>query len=108
MRDALLVFYCAAIGFVAAGVAASFYRMVTSEPPRFSLLGPGWLGAVSTFFFFALSGPAIVMDMAMQQRKASPDAFGWLVAGLAVATLWSLCSGIVVLGLVVAVREGFA
>ena len=108
MRDALLVFYCAAIGFVAAGIAASFYKMVTSEPVRFSLLGEGWLGAVSTFLFFALTGPAILMETAIRQRKAGPNAVGWLFASLLVAALWSMCSGIVVLGLVVAVHDRLA
>lgn len=108
LRDAFLVFYCVVIGFVAAGIAASFYKMVTSEPARFSLLGEGWLGAVSTFCFFALTGPAILMETAIRQRNAGPNAVRWLFASLVVAALWSLCSGILVLGLVVAVQDGFA
>jgi hypothetical protein len=108
MRDGLLVLYCGVIGFVAAGIAASFYKMITSQPARFSLLGPGWLGALSSFFFFALTGPAILMEMALEQRKASANAGGWLLAGFAVSALWSLCSGIIVLGLVLALRSGLA
>jgi len=104
MRDGFLLLYCAVIGFVAAGIAASFYKMVTSQPARFSLLGPGWLGALSSFFFFALTGPAIVMEMTLQQRKTAGSAGGWLMAGVAVTALWSLCSGIIVLGLVIALR----
>ena len=108
LRDGLLVLYCAAIGFVAAGIAASFYKMVTAETVQFALLGEGWLGALSSFLFFALTGPAILMEMAIRQRKARPSGRGWLFASITVAALWSMCTGIVVLGLVVALRDGLA
>ena len=81
------------------------YKMITSQPARFALLGPGVLGALSSFFFFALTGPMILMEMALEQRKAAgQSAGGWLLAGFAVSALWSLCTGIIVLGLVVALR----
>lgn len=108
MHDGLLIIYCGAVGFVAAGIAASFYKMVTSEAARFALLGQGWLAAVSTFFFFAVSGPAIIMDSALKRRKSEDNAAGWLVAALLVAGLWSVCSGIIVLGLVLSLGSGFA
>ncbi len=109
LRDGLLIIYCGAIGFVAAGIAASFYKMVTSEAARFALLGQGWLAAVSTFLFFAVTGPAIIMENALKRRNSGKDnVAGWLVASLVVAGLWSVCSGIIVLGVVVSVRHGFA
>jgi hypothetical protein len=108
LRDGLLIAYCGAIGFVAAGIAASFYKMVTSEVARFALLGQGWLAAVSTFLFFAVSGPAIIMEMALKRRMKEDNAAGWLMASLVVAGLWSVCSGIIVLGLVLSLRSGLA
>jgi hypothetical protein len=108
MRDGLLIIYCGATGFVAAGVAASFYKMVTSETARFALLGQGWLAAVSTFLFFAVTGPAIIMESALKRRNSEGNAAGWLAASLVVAGLWSVCSGIIVLGLVLWLRHGFA
>jgi hypothetical protein len=107
LRDGLLIVYCGLVGFVAAGIAASFYKMVTSEAARFALLGQGWLAAVSTFLFFAVTGPAIIMDIALKRRRES-DAATWLVASLFVAGLWSVCSGILVLGLVLSLKSGFA
>jgi hypothetical protein len=108
LRDGLLILYCGAVGFVAAGIAASFYKMVTSEAARFALLGQGWLATVSTFLFFAVTGPAIIMEGALKRRLSEPNAAGWLVASLVVAGLWSVCSGIIVLGLVVSLKDGFA
>jgi len=108
LRDGLLLIYCGAVGFVAAGIAASFYKMVTLETARFALLGQGWLAAVSTFLFFAVTGPAIVMEMVLKRRLSEANAAGWLVAGLVVAGLWSVCSGILVLGLVLSLQSGFA
>jgi cytochrome c biogenesis protein CcdA len=108
MRDVLLVFYCAAVGFVAAGIAASFYKMVTREPARFRLLGQGWFAAFTTFLFCALTGPAIIVDLVVRSRSADRGAVGTLLVGLAVAAVWSVCSGVLVLELVLTVRNGLA
>ena len=108
LRDGLLIMYCGAIGFVAAGIAASFYKMVTLEAARFALLGKGWLAVVSTFLFFAVTGPAIIMEGALKRRFSEPSAAGRLLASLLVAGLWSVCSGILVLGLLVSLKNGFA
>lgn len=107
LREGLLIVYCGAVGFVAAGIAASVYKMVTLEAARFALLGSGALAILSTFLFFAVSGPAIIMDSAMKRRLGDADAAGWLVASLVVAGLWSVCSGILVLGLVLSLEGGF-
>lgn len=108
LHDGLLIIYCGVVGFVAAGIAASFYKMVTSETARFALLGQGWLAAISTFLFFAVTGPAIIMESALKRRSGEDNAGGWLVASLLVAGLWSVCSGILVLGLVLSLESGIA
>lgn len=103
MRDALLLFYCAAVGFVAAGIAASFYKMVTTEPARFKLLGKGWLAAATTFIFCALTGPAIIIDLVLKTRLSERGGPVMLLGGLVIAAVWSICSGILVLELVLSV-----
>lgn len=108
MRELLLLFYCAAVGFVAAGTAASFYKLITRQPARFTMLGQGWGGVTATFFFCALTGPAIVMDLVIHQRLADRGALGTLVGGLLVAALWSAVSGIIVLDIVLSVTDGLA
>ena len=108
LRDGLLLLYCSAIGFVSAGVAASFFKMVTSEPARFALLGQGWLGLATTFVFCGLSGPAIIMDHAIRRRLADRNAVGRLFASVLIAALWSACTGVLVLQVVLQLGGGLA
>jgi len=108
LRDAFLVFYCAAVGFVAAGIAASFFKMVTEEPARFAMLGRGWLAATATFLFCAVTGPAIVIDLVLKQRPLRGEGLGTIFAGVVVAMLWSVCSGMLVLDLVFQLRNTLA
>jgi hypothetical protein len=108
LRDGFLLVYCAAVGFVAAGVAASFYKMMTTEPPRFALLGKG-IGALAvTFVFCAVTGPAIVMDIVLRLRIGDRGAVGSALFGLGVVALWSICSGVLVLDLVITLRDTLA
>jgi len=108
VRDMFLLLYCAATGFVASGVAASFYKMMTLEAPRFSLLGKGWGGVAATFVLCAITGPMIVIDLVLKGRLSDRGAVGTVLAGVFVAGLWSICSGILVLDLVLSLRDGFA
>jgi hypothetical protein len=108
LRDGLLLSYCAAVGFVAAGIAASFYRMVTREPARFALLGEDWLGVAVTFLFCAVTGPAIIVDLALRRRRDDRMPIPWIFAGFAVAGGWSICSGILVVALIASLQGGLA
>ncbi len=100
LRDGMLLLYCTVIGFVAAGIGASFFKMVTSQPARFGLLGPSWFGVATTFVFCALAGPAIIMDHAIE-RGVRTDGLRWLALGVLIAAMWSACSGVLVLQLIV-------
>lgn len=108
LRDGFLLLYCAAVGFVASGVAASFYKMMTTETPRFALLGKGIGALVVTFVFCGVTGPAIVIDMVLKSRISDRGAVGTALFGLFVALLWSVCSGILVLDVVINLRDSFA
>ena len=108
MRDLLLLVYAGVVGFVASGIAASTYKMVTSEPARFSLLGSGMLAALTTYLFCGLTGPFIIMDQAIRLRRSEGQPLGWLFASLFVAALWSCCSGVIVLELVLSVKASIA
>src|SRR5262245_302681 len=105
VREIFLLLYCVAVGFVSAGIAASFYRLVTAEPARFALLGQSAFGLATSFVFCALTGPVIVVDFALRSRRAEQMPFGWRMAGVAIAALWSCCLGLVVLALVLTVRD---
>ena len=63
MLDVLLLLYCGAVGFVAAGIAASFYTLVTAEPARFRLFSGTIPGLVTSFIFSVLTGPVLSSPM---------------------------------------------
>ena len=71
--------YCAAVGFVAAGIAASFYKLVTTEPARFGLIGETVSACHQFFVFCALTGPVIVVDFAIRNRGAERMPLRWLL-----------------------------
>jgi cytochrome c biogenesis protein CcdA len=104
LRDLIILGYAGAVGFVAAGIAASFYQWVTSEPARFMLLGHGVPALVTSFAFCAMTGPIIVLDHAVRLRQAEKGPISWLFAGMLVTGLWSVCSGIVLLSILVLFR----
>lgn len=108
MRDAIILGYAATVGFVAAGIIASFYTWMTSEPARFGLLGQGVAALVTSFVFCALTGPVIIVENAFRMRRSENGPVGWLFAGFFIAVLWSSCSGIVVLSLVLSFRHSLA
>jgi len=108
LRELLLLLYAVAVGFVAAGITASFYKMVSSEPARFALFGQSVLAWVTTFAFCALTGPVIVVDIALRRVRDEKLPLGWLAVGVGMAAIWSCCVGIVMLELVLAVRDSLA
>ncbi len=108
LLDSLLLLYSAAIGFVAAGIVASFYKMMTEETARFRLLGTTFWAALTTFLFCALSGPFIIMQQAVAMMREERNAVGWFAASFFIAALWSCCSGILVLELVLDLKSGLA
>lgn len=104
-RDAIILGYAAAVGFVAAGIIASLYRLLTSEPARFALLGKSMFAMATSFFFCALTGPIIIVEYAVQSRWSETGAVARIFGGLFVAAMWSCCSGVLVLSLVLTVMR---
>jgi hypothetical protein len=107
MRDLLLLLYCGAVGFVASGIAASFYTLVIAEPARFNLFGGTAIGLATRLIFFALSGPVLVSAYILSNRRAERWPFAVVLAGIGIAVLWSCCLGVVVVEAIVAFRNGF-
>lgn len=97
LRDALLLAYCGLVGCASAGAAASFHRLVTARPARFAVMGRSWMAAFSSYLFFAVTGPAIVAAAVWRGRTDGGYSLGVAIGGIAVALVWSVCSGLVVL-----------
>jgi cytochrome c biogenesis protein CcdA len=108
VRDAIVLGYAATVGFVAAGIIASFYKWMTSEPARFALLGQGSFALVTSFAFFALTGPVIIVEQLLRMYRTKQGPTGGLFVGILVAALWSCCSGVIVLSIVLSLRHNIA
>ena len=104
MFELWLLLYCAAVGFVAAGLASSFFQLVTRRQVVFAIPSPRVVACFVAAVSFALVGPYIVARAAVRAVRADKRPVTWLVGGLAVAGLWSACSGILVLDLALAMR----
>ena len=100
LRELLLLFYCVVCGFVASGVASSFFKLVTSKPARFVLLGEGVFGAATTFFFCAVTGPSIIIDTVLFGDRPRGNQLAWISGAFVVAAFWSACSGVLLLDLI--------
>jgi hypothetical protein len=100
LRESLLLLYCMVIGFVASGITASFFKLTTAKPARFAMLGDGAFGAATTMAFCAVTGPAIIAEMAVTRSLPSSNTPGWIAGCLLVAALWSACSGVILVQII--------
>ncbi len=106
MFELAIAAYATAWGFVAAGIVSSVYQLVTDKPVKFSVeLQTLWRGFLDVVLC-ALTGPFIIMRNAIRGRVQDHRPVGWLVASTAIATGWSLCSGIVVVNIALTMRHG--
>ncbi|SHF30050.1 hypothetical protein SAMN02745157_2143 [Kaistia soli DSM 19436] len=99
-----VLLYSVAAGFVTAGIVGSFYQLVTSEPARFALLGSSAPAMLVTFLFCGVVGPFIIMRNAVAAQRKQRPALGWIVGSVAIAGMWSACSGLIVLDFALAAQ----
>ncbi|MEM9422520.1 MAG: hypothetical protein AAF986_08450 [Pseudomonadota bacterium] len=107
MSESLLFTYACMCGFVFAAVLATGYQWVTSQPARFEMLTSGTQERILSMFFRAVlviwAAPYIIMRNAVRARLIERRPMGWLFASFGIATLWSMCVGILVLQVMVAI-----
>jgi hypothetical protein len=97
MFELILAAYCAACGFVAAGLTASFIQLVTNQPVKFAVSLETTLVGIRDVLIVTWCGPFIIMRNAVRARLIERRPIGWLVASAIIAATWSTCSGIIVL-----------
>lgn len=107
MLDLLIVGYIACAGFVAAGLLGSLYQLVTNQPPKFNFAGETVIGLITGVVICVFAGPFIIMRNAIRGRRIENRPVGWLVASSTIAGMWSMCSGLVVMNVVLIVA-GYA
>ena len=100
MRWVAVYLYITAVGFVAAGLLASFVQLISGEPMRFRIEPDSVLASIGGVLLRVLAGPAILMRNAWRGMVIERRPMGWFGASLAIAALWSLFSGAVLLDLI--------
>ena len=94
MSDVLVLAFCAAFGFAAAGAISSFYRLITSQNADFSIPDANLRAAAITIFINMFAGPHIlarklVDGLRTRDVRAVPAMVGAVVTGM-----WSAVAGI--------------
>lgn len=105
VTDMLILGFAGVIGFVAAGITASFYRVLTHEPARFGPAHDSAMAWLSAVLFGALAGPIIILQNVRTSAREGQTPRSMLAAGAVVAGLWSGCIGILMLAAVMSLRD---
>jgi MFS superfamily sulfate permease-like transporter len=92
--------YVTAVGFVAAGLLASFVQLVSGQPLNFGLEPDSVIASITGVLLRVLAGPAILMRNAWRGRRLETRAPIWLGLSTLIAGLWSLFSGTLVLAVI--------
>jgi len=93
--------YVMAVGFVSAGVLASFIQLVSGEPMRFSVEPNTFLASLAGVLLRVLAGPAILMRNAWRGQIIQQRPKMWFGVSALIAAVWSLFSGALLLDLIV-------
>jgi uncharacterized protein DUF6949 len=99
MQYLAIYLYVTAVGFVAAGVLASFVQLVSGEPMRFSIEPKSILDSLAGVLLRAIAGPAILMRNAWRGLKIQARPKIWFGLSALIAAVWSLFCGALLLDL---------
>jgi hypothetical protein len=104
MRDVVLLILIVASGYVASGLIASAFLLLTGKDEY--ALKPGNEGArLAAVGLTIFTGPAILTTNAIRARSEQPPAYLPIV--LAVSTLWSYVLGLFVVSLALQIPSPF-
>jgi hypothetical protein len=93
MQFLAIYLYVTAVGFVTAGVLASFVQLVSGEPMRFGDEPKSLLASIGGVLLRVLAGPAILMRNAWRGLKLQARPKIWFGVSALIAAVWSLLSG---------------
>lgn len=87
------------LGFAFAGLLASAFEFVTARRVGFRLLQAGGWGALACVPIVVFSAPFIIVRNTVDGRRLEGRSFGFVTLATAIACMWSLLSGRIVLDL---------
>jgi hypothetical protein len=99
MQSVVVYTYIIACGFVLAGVLASFVQLVSGQPMRFGVEPKSMLASLGVVLR-VFAGPAILMRNAWRGMQIEARPKVWFGLSAAIAALWSLFIGALVIDLV--------
>jgi len=99
MQYLAIYLYVTAVGFVAAGVLASFVQLLSGEPMRFTIEPKSILDSLAGVLLRAVAGPAILMRNAWRGQKLRERPKIWCGVSAVIAAVWSLFCGAILLDL---------
>jgi len=100
MNSLAVYVYVTAVGFVAAGVLSSFVQLVSGRPMGFGVEPGPMLTSLGGVILRVLAGPAILMRNAWRGVTLQARPKIWFGLSAAIAAVWSLLSGAVLLDLI--------
>ena len=92
--------YVMAVGFVSAGLLASFVQLVSGRPMRFGIEPDSIIASLGGVLLRVWAGPAILMRNAWRGLRIQSRPKIWFGLSMAIAAFWSLFSGAVLLNLI--------
>ena len=93
--------FTVAMGFVAAGISASGYRLVTDARLDFAAPSGSLATRARRILVIAVAGPLILVVDAWQAAAAGLQPVSRLFASALVASAWSFCIGVAVINVLV-------
>ena len=104
MLDFAIFFYVMAVGFVSAGVLSSFVQLVSGRPMRFGIEPSPIFVSLGGVVLRVWAGPAILMRNAWRGLRIESRPKAWFGVSAAIAAVWSLFSGAVLLDLILTLQ----
>jgi hypothetical protein len=99
MQFLAIYLYVIAVGFVSAGVLASFVQLLSGQPMRFGIEPNSILASLGGVLLRVWAGPAILMRNAWRGLRLQSRPKIWFGLSAMIAAVWSLFSGAVLLDL---------
>lgn len=103
MSEFLTFLYCAATGFVVAGVIASFYQLVTLQAADFLVTQKSVAGHLIAVLLSMFAGPVILAGKVVTGLQSRTIAVLPAFVGFMVVGMWSVLAGLFYLSVVLSV-----
>lgn len=97
MSEGMTFLFAVATGFVAAGLAGSFYRLLTKKPASFQVWSNSVYGQIASIMTLIFAGPNVILRNALRAQVFENRPPAWLLLSAIIAMGWSFLSGLFLL-----------